>query len=381
MIIRHLRALAAALLLGGAVTAVATLAAPQAAQAATVRPAVGKPLQEAIQLAGSGNGGAAMAKVREAESVGGLTASEQQAIAQTKEYVAAKTGAGGSATGCKAKFANDYNGGRYRDAIADADCLRKSGGMSGEDQLIVAQAYYLSGDYAEAIRELKNLGDSPQVLELMLSAAYKSGDSASMRDVLEELVEKGKTQYWANLLTSAENTKGLQDHQTLDIYRLRFLTGSMRNADDYMLAAELALQIGSPQEAVNIAQKGMDTKAISGDRAVRLLNLAKSQAAKDSASFGAMQKAADSANGGDADVKLGEEYWGFGRYSDAISTIQNGIKKGVTDKANAQIRLGLAYMGAGQRDAAVRAFNTVTKDDGNQQVIAHLWSIYARTSK
>ena len=111
------------------------------------------------------------------------------------------------------------------------------------------------------------------------------------------------------------------------------------------------------------------------------MTLAKSQAAKDSAGFGATQKADDAAKTGDADVKLGEEYWGFGRYSDAIATIQNGTKKGVTDRANAQIRLGQAYLGAGQKDAAVRAFNAVTKDDGNAQVIAHLWSIYARTSK
>jgi len=375
---KYLRALTVALLLGGPVAAIVMV--PQTAQAATVRPAVGNPLKEAVALAASGNGSAAMAKVREAESVSGLTAGEQQAISQTKEYVAAKTGAGGGATGCKAKFANDYNAGRYRDAIDDADCLRKSGGMSGDDQLIVAQAYYLSGQYAEAIRAAREAGGST-AQELELSAAFKSGDSATMRDVLEDLVSEGKTQYWGNLLTSAENTKGLQDHQTLDIYRLRFLTGSLRSPDDYMLTAELALQLGSPQEAANVMQKGIDAKTLSGDRATRLLNLAKAQAAKDSAGFGAMQKAADAAKTGDADVKLGEEYWGFGRYSDALSTVQSGIKKGVSDKANAQIRLGQAYLGAGQKDAAERAFNSVTKDDGNAQVIAHLWSIYARTSK
>ena len=38
---------------------------------AAVRPAVGKPLQEAQSLAAAGNYGAAMAKVSEAEAVGG----------------------------------------------------------------------------------------------------------------------------------------------------------------------------------------------------------------------------------------------------------------------------------------------------------------------
>jgi tetratricopeptide (TPR) repeat protein len=375
----HLRALAAALLISGAGVAATAIMAPQAAQAATVRPSVGKPLQEAISLANSGHGDAAMAKVHEAQSVGSLTPGEQQAISQTKEFIAAKTGAGGGATGCKVKFANDYNAGRYSDAIADADCLRKSGGMSGQDQLIVAQAYYLSGRYADAIREARAAG-GPSATELILSAAFKSGDSETMRSVLEQLILEGKTQYWGNYLTSAENAKGLKDHQTLDIYRLRFRTGTMRNKDDYMLAAELALQVGAAQEAADIVQKGTDAKVLSDDRAARLLNLAKGQAAKDGASFPALQKAADGTPTGDADVKLSEEYWGAGKYPEAIASAQNGIKKGVADMGNAQMRLGQAYLGAGQKDAAVNAFNKIPKDSGGQVVVGHLWSIYARAA-
>src|SRR5271155_2966316 len=102
------RALAAALLLSTAAAAGgAVLSSAPAGAASTVRPQVGAALQAAIKDANSGQGSAAMAKIHEAESVSGLTSSEQQAIAQTKEFVAAKTGQGGGATGAKAKFAND----------------------------------------------------------------------------------------------------------------------------------------------------------------------------------------------------------------------------------------------------------------------------------
>jgi tetratricopeptide (TPR) repeat protein len=374
-----LRTLSLALLVGTATLGVAGMATVEVAQAATVRPAVGNALKAAISEASSGNGSGALAKLREAESMPGLTASEQQAISQTKEYIAAKTGAGGGSVGCRAKFANDYNAGRYHDAIADADCLRSSGGLSGNDQLIVAQAYYLSGEYAEAIRAARAAG-GPSANELILSAAFKSGDSETMRGVLEQLVSEGKTQYWTNLLTNAENTKGLKDHETLDIYRLRFRTGTMRSKDDYMLAGELALQVGSPSEAAAIMQKGIDAKVLTDDRATRLLNLAKTTAAKDVAGLGAMQKQADAAASGDADVKLGEDLTGAGRYPDAVTAIQNGIKKGVSDQGNAKVRLGQALLGAGQKDAAIRAFDSVSKDDPAQATVAHLWSIYARTS-
>ena len=43
----------------------------------------------------------------------------------------------------------------------------------------------------------------------------------------------------------------------------------------------------------------------------------------------------------------------------------------------AQIRLGMAYLGAGQKDAAQRAFAKV-KDDPKAVMVAHLWALYAR---
>ncbi|MGH6871152.1 MAG: hypothetical protein ACREHE_06570 [Rhizomicrobium sp.] len=375
MTIKFLRAAAAAFLIAGAsVAAVATLA-PVSASAAGVRPAVGNPLKEAISLAGSGHGSEALSKVHEAESVPGLSAAEHQAISQTKEYIAAKTGQGGGTAACKTKFANDYNAGRYRDAIADADCLQKSGNYTSQDRQIVAQAYYMVGDYAACIREARAIGAQ----ELMMSCAYKSGDQVTMREVLEGLISSGHNQYWAQYLQSAENAHGLNDKQTLDIYRLRFLTGNMRSAGDYELAAELALQVGSPQEAAIIVQKGFDTKVLSDNRAQRLLALAKSSAAKDQAGFAAAQKAADGAKTGDANAKLGEEYWGFGKYDDAVNQLQEALQKGVTDKDSALVRLGVAQMSAGKKDAAQSSFSKASKDGGNWAFIAHLWSLYART--
>lgn len=374
-----LRAAAAAFVIGGASVATIAALAPVSAMAAGIRPAVGNPLKEAESLAASGHGSEALAKVHQAESVSSLTPGEQQAISQVKEYIAAKTGQGGGSAACRAKFANDYNGGRYNDAINDADCLRKAGTFGSNDQLIVAQAYYLTGRYAEAIRAARDSG-SGSAQELMLSAAFKSGDQATMREVLESLIASGHSQYWAQYLQSAENAHGLQDHQTLDLLRLRFRTGTMRNASDYMLAAELAMEVGSPKEAADIVQKGFDTKVLSDDRAKRLLNLANATVAKDTASLAATQKAADAANTGDASVKLGEELSGMGKYPDAIAEIQSGIKRGVTDTGNAQVRLGVAYLGAGQHDAAATAFSKVSRDSGNWGLIAHIWSMYARNA-
>ena len=362
-----------------------------AAHAAGVRPQVGKPLQAAISLANRGDASGAMAQVRQAESVGGLTGSEQQAINQTREFIAAKTGnfsgGGGSSTAARAKFAADYNAGRYSAVTGDdVQLLRKFGAFTASDQIIVAQAYYLSGRADQAVTYLKPLVSgahpSEDALKLMYSAAYKAGDSTAMRDALYKLVgDYNRPQYWSNLLQVSESAKGLKDHQTLDLYRLRLPTGSMKTPDDYMTAAEMALEFGSANEAADIVQKGIDAKILTGDRPTKLLNTAKAQAATDASSLQKNEAAAAKAKTGDDLVKIGEELTGAGRAQDAIPIIQQGIQKGATDKGNAQIRLGQAYLAAGQKAQAISAFNAVPQSDTNNAMIAHLWSLYARNSR
>lgn len=377
------RAATAAIFLGTASLAVGGVLTTTVAEAATVRPDVGKPLQEAISLAKAGKGSAALAKVRQAEGVSKLTSDERKVIAQTKEFITAKTGSGSadSAAGAKAKFAADYNARRYSDVInTDAALLKKYGVYDSQSQLIVAQAYYLTGNYSGAIRSLRQSGlNTQQKLELMLSAAYKGGDNDARREALEQLVLRyNKPEYWKDLIRAAERTKGLTDHQTLDMFRLRMLTNTMQGASDYSLATQLALQLKLPAEAKTIVEKGFDAKALTGERSIRLANMAKAQAAKDAQSLAAEQKQAEAAPTGDALVSYGENLIGYGRAKDAVAAIQAGIKKGVKDKDQAQVILGEAYLAAGDKSSALRAFNSV-KTDKKQKVVAHIWSIYTRT--
>lgn len=375
MVSQQFRALAAALVLTTAGVAVGTIATTTVAEAAA-RPQVGKLLQQAIDLAKGGSTSAANAKVSQAEAVGGLTPGDQAAIAQVKSFIAAKSGTG--ATGSKAKFAADYNAGRYQQVVGpDADELRKAGQYDGQSQLIVAQAYYLMGNYAQAIRMLSGMsGDTAQ--SLLMSAAAKSGDTVAEQKAAERLILSGQSKYWTYMLAGADATRGLTDHETLDITRLRLLTGNMRSAEDYQLAAELSIQFGLSTEAAAITSKGVEAKLLTDARSQRLVSLAQANAAKDAANLPNLMKAANAAKSGDLLVKLGENLTGMGKADDAINAIQAGIKKGVTDAGDAQMRLGQAQLAAGQKDAAIRTFNGI-KGDPKQEMVAHIWSLYART--
>ncbi|MGD0189901.1 MAG: tetratricopeptide repeat protein [Rhizomicrobium sp.] len=379
MLSNSMRAAAAVLLLttaGVGATVVATTVSAEAA----ARPQVGNLLNQAISLAKEGNINAAEEKLRAAEGVGGLTAGDNQAIAQVRSYVEAK-----NSTGPLTKFADDYTAGRYGAVVGqDADELRKSGHYGYDQQIVVAQAYYLMGRCEQSIPMLKDLSSgahaSEQVLSVLYSAAYKCQDNDAMRSALERLVQSyNKPQYWSDLLQTAEGSKGLKDHQLLDIYRLRVLTNSLKTADDYETSAELAIEFKSSTEAQTIVQKGLDAKVLSGARDQRLLATAKAQAASDAAGLPRTVAAANSAKTGDLLVTLGETYWGMGRYQDAVNAIQAGLKKGVTDTDDAQLRLGMAYFGAGQKADALAAFNAVSKGNANDAMIAHIWTLYIRT--
>jgi hypothetical protein len=364
MLSKTFRAAAAAFVLGTATLAAGTLCMTLSAEAAA-RPAVGRYLQEAIREAGSGNVSAARASVASAEGVGGLTPGDRAAIDQVKSYIAQKAGSGGGG-GC----AGLYLKGDYRGVIA-------SGGGDAQCMTLKAQSYYLLHDFSGCVRFIRNSigsGASENTLVMQQRCAYESQDNEGQRQALELLVQRtNKPQYWAQLLDTASGTKGLSDHGTLDIYRLKLLTGSLVKADDYSLLAQLALQLGFAAESVSVIQKATAAKVQMGGRTGALLTMANGQAAANAAKAGQIAATGN----GDALVKLGEDAWGQGRFPDAVNLIQKGIAKGVSDKANAQIRLGMALLGAGQKAQAVQAF--VKVDDPKQKVIAHVWEIYART--
>jgi TolA-binding protein len=334
---------------------------------AAARPVVGKSLNEAIRLAGAGNISGAKAAVAQAEAVGGLTAGDREAIEQVRNYIAQKSGGGGGGGGC----AGLYLKGDYRGVI-------NSRGGDAQCSTLTAQSYYMLHDYAGCARYIRNnmgAGAGENMLVMLQRCAYENQDNENQRFALEQLVQRtNKPEYWKQLLDTALNTRGITDHGTLDIYRLKLLTGSLVKPEDFNLLAQLALQLGFAAESATVINKATAAKLQLGPRTGALLGMANGQAAANAANLGKVMKTGN----GDALVKAGEDAWGQGKFADAVKLVQSGIAKGPSDKANAQIRLGMALLGAGQKDQAVRAFAAVDGDP-KAKVIAHLWEIYART--
>ena len=384
----NLRALACALALSTAALGGATVLLCAPAQAAAVRPEIGTALTEAKNLAAAGNYKAAMAKINEAEAVSGKTSDESQIISQMKQYVGVKSGNAsiGGAAAAKKKFGDDYAAKNYAEVIAAGDTLKKLGALDVSSEQVIAQAYYLKGDKTGCVKYIKatlGMNAGEDTLQLLNRCAYDANDDETQRQVLETLVSRtGKPDYWASLLKLSEQASGLSDHQTLDLYRIKLLTGNVTAKDEYTLLAQLAMQLGFPAEGAAVITKAQAAKLLTDDRSNKLLALAKTQAAADDANMAKNIASANAAPNGDALIKIGEDQVSMGKAKDAIATIQAGMKKPVTDKNNAAIRLGVAYLNAGQKADAVKTLDSVKGPAGDKAaMVAHLWSLYAAHAK
>ena len=377
MTVRVLRAAVAAVFLGTAAAVSLVSVVPAQAQA-TVSAHVGALLKEAQTMAQAGNWKGAAAKVNEADGQANKTTADTQVISQMRNFIAVSSGDTSTPAGAKAKFANDYNAGKYRDVIAGAETLRKFNAFGAQEQLLVGQAYYKANDFAGCVRYSKTLSGSDTALELQARCAYEIGDEATQRQALEQLVARGgKAEHWKLLLRLGERARGLSDHNTLDINRLRLLTGAMSTKDDYISLAQFALQFKMAAEAQAAMEKGVAAKVVNDDRSMRLLNGAKAQVAANSATAAKTLAAANASPQGDDLVAVGENMIGEGKAKEAIAVIQSGLKKPLKDAANGQIRLGQAYLAAGQKAEARAAFAKV-KTPEKDAMIAHLWTLAAR---
>jgi uncharacterized protein HemY len=154
------------------------------------------------------------------------------------------------------------------------------------------------------------------------------------------------------------------------------------HADQYTEMAQLAIEAGSPGEAVQILDKGF-AKNVFGDqrekdRNQRLLESAKKQAAADQASLAREEQDADKATSGEKNIALGVAYLGYQQYDKAADALKKGIMKGgIKNETEARLLLGIAQLKSGHKDEASQSFKQVMGDKTLER-LANLWTLHAK---
>jgi hypothetical protein len=385
------------------------IAVPSAALAADpVRPEVGKPLQEAAAPIKAGKYREALARVTEAEAVGGKTPTETYLVERMRFSAAqgaGDTGAAAAAIDAMAAtgrsppaerlpmtfaIATDYYRAKdYPHALTWLDRYRKEGGTDPAARTLIIQSYYLNHDCVSVARELQPAADagraSEEDLQLLASCYQQSGDKNGYANVLERLVTSyPKKEYWSDLLTRTQGRKGFADRLDLDLYRLRFLTGNLATGNDFMDMGQLAIASGSPYEAKKVVDQGFATNVFgtgpATERPKRLQDLINKQIADSKATAASRDADAAAAKEGDLMVDLGFAKVTAGNFDAGIAQMEAGIAKDSLKRPDdARLHLGEAYIMAGKKPKGRDILRTVKGTDGTQDV-ARLWLIYSGTA-
>jgi len=93
-----------------------------------------------------------------------------------------------------------------------------------------------------------------------------------------------------------------------------------------------------------------------------------------------LEAEAERSKSGELEIKLGELYFGFGNYAQAIAAIQRGLVKGeITHLDEAYVYLGRSQVAQGNIAEARNAFAKLKTVPNLSPRVLHLWELYAET--
>jgi tetratricopeptide (TPR) repeat protein len=385
-----------------------TMSVSAPARAEKVSPAIAKTLKAAQNASKARKWGECLADLRTADAAGSKTAYDSFIINELTAFCAMSSNDIATATrayeaNLSSPFAADkiaqrtrdltkihFNARNYPKTVELGKSAIKAGYADADTYLVVAQSYYQQNDFKNSrdfvgswIRDQAKGGQRPKenAIQIYVTSCMRLKDEACTTAGFEALV----THYpnpagWANLMQSLFNVRN--EAAAFNAYRLATDVGAMRRADDYTEMAQRAIEKGLPGEAQRILEAAYTAKVFTAkrdiDRNQRLLNSAKERAAADRASLAKQDRDAAADKSADADIRVGQAYMSFGQYPEAVAALQRGIKKGTaTDPAEAQLVLGIAHLRGGNKAEAAKALRAV-KGDQDMQRIAKLWSLRAQ---
>jgi tetratricopeptide (TPR) repeat protein len=386
--------------------AVLLLATASAFAQETLRPEIGKSVQAAQDLMKAAKYKEALQKLHEGDAVANRTPYESYVLDRMRAAAAAAAGDDAVATrSFEAALASGrmqtaeqlpvyeqlaaaaYRAKDYARALEWADRYAKLGGTSPRMSGLRTSAHYLSGDYAGVVRDMQQKVDAVEksipvvdedTLRLLAASYAKLNDEAGYTNTLEKLlVHHPKKDYWSDMLARVAGRPGLSEKLLLDVYRLKFQTGTLEETDEFVEMAQLSLEAGLPAEARRVLEAGYAAGKLgtppNAERHKRLRDLAIKQAADDEKFL------ATPAIGrtGDALVATGQTLVTAGKVDKGIELIEQGIAKGGLKRPeDARLHLGQAYLQAGNKARAIEIFKSLRGTDGVAD-LGRLWAIHA----
>jgi hypothetical protein len=405
--LRHLALVATAVCV--TLGAQAVLAADSSAKQ-TISRSISKDLSDGQKALQAGQFADGLKHLETAAAVSGLTPYDKKTIAELKAYAYVKlnnykaasqayedalaTGAGSAEDNVrytKAVFSLAANEQNYAKEIEYGKKLIDMDAANADTYMAITQTYFLQKDCKDAVQwadksiaYARKAGELPKenYFKFKLQCAFDGNDRPATIAALEELIRlNSKSEYWNELLRF-EMQDEKDDHNTLMIYRLMYNTDSMNSGSYFVEMAQLLADAPAlPGEADAVLAKGLASGLITPDqkdRVARLEASLKGRADADHKGLTEFAAEAGKSGSGDLSVKLGEVYYGFGQYQDAVNAITSGLQKGGVKRLDdAYVYLGLSQQALKNIPEAKKAFQQLKTVPNINPKLLTLWLLYA----
>ena len=367
--------------------------------AVSLRPEVGKPLQQAQNLIKQGNAKGALAALRDADKAA-KTDDERFLIERVRASAASSAGDWNTAAGSFEKLLDSGKlsaGERSQFSEGLVGIYMRAGDLNKANATIInllkkgndpklraylLQNYYKQGNVAALEQELRNAEKSGRLSEdelgMLANIQLKKNDKAGYVNTIEKLAASyPKAQYWNDLLNRVQGKPGFSGRLAVDIYRLKLANNLLKKPSEFMEMAQLVLQAKAPAEALKIIDKGYKSGALGtgpdAARHQRLKDLAEKTLADQNKGVAALEAEYTAAKDNDNLVSLGYSMVQSGQADKGLKLMENAIKAGgLKYPDEAKLRLGEAYAAAGKKQQAISTLKTVAGKDGTAD-LARYW--------
>jgi tetratricopeptide (TPR) repeat protein len=401
-----------ALALALPMAALLVTAAPTAAEAQTSggwRKAVAEKAQAAQDAGKKGDYQEAINNLKAAKAMGSLSPQEEQGInelliwsasgardykllaATIEERLATGRVKGSDQVSKLDTLAKTYYSLRdYRScANATERLIKARGSATADDLVMLGQSQFLIKDYRAAASTLekaypaaRRAGKSTkiqvQVLETLNATYFELKDEDKRVETLHQLMLiQPKVSVFEQIVSQYSKEK-VDSVGMINLYRL----GARKNVlakDHYGKYADVALDLLSPGEAVDMLEKGMSAGAIAKDeRNMRLVSDSKGQVESLKANIAQQEREAKAIADGDSDARLATTYFTLGDKAKTVEIARRALQKGKLNRPDeVQMLLGVALYDQKKMADARAAFAEAAKANPKIAGVADLWDDFA----
>ncbi len=280
---------------------------------------------------------------------------------------------------------------RIKDYAQSAAWMDRNIKAGGTDQAVKdtrVQAYLLAGNLArgsELINEeitASELAKKPPpkaYLENLAQARNNLKDTAGYTRALELLVQYYPSkEHWRSVINRLWGRSDLATRLQLDVFRLAFYTGTPEEATDYTEYIDFASKAGFSGEALRAYELGVTAGQLGGTDAHKKLRAKLTQEnEQDRKTMVADTAAALKKPDGLALFNIGLNMVGMQQFEKGVELMEKGIAKGIARRPeDARLRLGVAYIQAGQNDKALQTLASVSGPEGLTELVRYwTWAI------